>query len=211
MKAVSNNEGRTVLFVSHNMAAVKSLCSSGILLKNGIIQLIGNATDIVSAYLKGDSESENRKMFDGGYNNEDFNLKEISFNPKGETFNAILDEYQEIEINIKIDIKQMAERRKITFVLNNEEGEPIFTFSHSSSGISLKNGFNHLICFLPKGFLNVGTYYLSFYLIQDSKESIFIEKDIISFGIQVGERGIGSWMGNEPGFIKPIFNWQSIN
>ena len=76
-----------------------------------------------------------------------------------------LDEFHEIEINIKIDIKKNGEKRQLSFVLNSEEGDPIFAFSHTSAGIRLKNGFNHLLCRLPKGFLNIGNYYLSFYLI----------------------------------------------
>lgn len=51
MQDVSKGEGRTVLFVSHNMAAVRSLCSRGMLLKNGMIQSIGNTEDIVNEYI----------------------------------------------------------------------------------------------------------------------------------------------------------------
>lgn len=51
MQDVSKGEGRTVLFVSHNMAAVRSLCNTGILLENGKIQYIGTATDCIDYYL----------------------------------------------------------------------------------------------------------------------------------------------------------------
>lgn len=51
MKEVSEGGGRTVLFVSHNMAAVKSLCKSGLLLKNGAVKATGTAEDIVKEYL----------------------------------------------------------------------------------------------------------------------------------------------------------------
>lgn len=211
MNEVSKGEGKTVLFVSHNMAAIKTLCNKGIVLENGNLKYEGNAVNAVTAYLKGDAESQNCKLFGDKHNNNFFKLIEISLNPKNETADTALDEYHEIEINTKIDIKKNAERLHVTFVLNNEQGEPIFTFTHSSTCVFLNNGFNHLICTLPKGFLNVGNYFLSFYLIQDSKESIFIEKDIISFDVQEGERAMGSWMGKEPGFIKPVFNWQNVN
>jgi lipopolysaccharide transport system ATP-binding protein len=45
-------QGRTVLFVSHNMATVQSLCSRGILIGNGTVTMDGNITDIVSTYLR---------------------------------------------------------------------------------------------------------------------------------------------------------------
>lgn len=211
MKDVSAGEGRTVLFVSHNMAAVKSLCGGGILLENGKVKYIGSSTDAVTMYLKGASESQNCKIFDENYDTGEFKLIEISFNPKGQTSDIALDEYHEIDINIKINIKRNAARRQVTLVLNNEEGEPIFAFTHVSSGIKLKDGVNHLVCQLPKGYLNIGSYYLTFYLIEDAREAIFVEKDIVSFDIHEGGRALGTWLGKEPGYIKPIFNWQNIS
>lgn len=51
MQDVSNNAGRTVLFVSHNMPSVKNLCSRCIILRNGTIQFSGNTNDAVDLYL----------------------------------------------------------------------------------------------------------------------------------------------------------------
>ncbi len=51
MKDVSQGEGRTVLFVSHNMASIRSLCKNGILLKNGMIEYSGTAADTIDYYL----------------------------------------------------------------------------------------------------------------------------------------------------------------
>lgn len=51
MQDVSRGEGRTVLFVSHNMGAVKELCNSGIILKNGTVDYTGNINDVISRYL----------------------------------------------------------------------------------------------------------------------------------------------------------------
>lgn len=51
MDEVSKNEGRTVLFVSHNMSAVQNLCNKGILLHSGAISFIGNSEDAVIHYL----------------------------------------------------------------------------------------------------------------------------------------------------------------
>lgn len=51
MKDVSSQGGRTVLFVSHNMNAVRGLCKNGVVLKNGMVDYVGNAEDSVSYYL----------------------------------------------------------------------------------------------------------------------------------------------------------------
>ncbi|HEX2631146.1 MAG TPA: ABC transporter ATP-binding protein [Chitinophagaceae bacterium] len=51
MKDVSTNEGRTVLLVSHNMASIKQLCNSGMILKNGSLQMCGAIDDVIARYL----------------------------------------------------------------------------------------------------------------------------------------------------------------
>lgn len=52
MQDVSRGEGRTVLFVSHNMAAVRSLCSKGIVLKNGCVDFQGSSDECVNHYMQ---------------------------------------------------------------------------------------------------------------------------------------------------------------
>ncbi len=52
MQDVSKGEGRTVLFVSHNMASIQRLCRSGLLLEKGMISYTGTAGDTISMYLK---------------------------------------------------------------------------------------------------------------------------------------------------------------
>ncbi len=210
MKDVSVNEGRTVLFVSHNMAAIKTLCNNALVIGNGEVKYVGEAVSAVSYYLKGGEESQNRKAFNNSYAYEAFTLNEISLNATGHSSETVLDEYQTIELNTIITINKEAERYHFSYVLNDDDGNAIFTFSHVNSGVRLKNGRNHLKCLFPKGFLNIGTYYLAFYLIEDGRTTVFVEKDIISFDIQAGERPLGSWMGKEPGFIKPVFEWNNL-
>jgi lipopolysaccharide transport system ATP-binding protein len=208
MKEVSDKDGRTVLFVSHNIAAIKTLCDNAMVLENGKNKFTGETAESISYYLKGNASSQIKKNFGELYNNDLFTLHEISLNPKGQPTEIYLDEYHEIELNAILTIKKDAERLHFTYVLNNENGEPLFTFSHVSKQVKLKNGLNYIKCTLPKGFLNIGTYYLSVYLIQDSKTAPFVEKDIMSFDIQVGERNVGGYLGKEPGFIKPEFEWE---
>lgn len=52
MQDVSHTDGRTVLFVSHNMASIIRLCSNGILLKNGAVEYAGGMNEVVDLYLK---------------------------------------------------------------------------------------------------------------------------------------------------------------
>jgi lipopolysaccharide transport system ATP-binding protein len=58
MGDVSKGEGRTVLFVSHNMAAVKNLCNKGLLLQNGTLSNSGAIEDVIDTYLSSEKKME---------------------------------------------------------------------------------------------------------------------------------------------------------
>lgn len=64
MQEVSRGEGRTVLFVSHNMASVKNLCHTGVVLENGEVKYIGDAQKAVKTYLEGCVSSFPKVSFD---------------------------------------------------------------------------------------------------------------------------------------------------
>ncbi|KOP39505.1 ABC transporter ATP-binding protein [Flavobacterium sp. WLB] len=211
MQDISRGEGRTVLFVSHNMAAVKSLCTKGLVLINGKVAMVGSTEQAVNYYLSQDSESMNMRNFSSEYDKPEFTLHEISLNAFGKSSEDPLDEYQKIELNTMLTLKDSSKNLHLTLVLNNDAGEPLFTFSHINNDLKLRNGLNKIKCVFPEGFLNIGTYYLSLFIIENGKSALFIEKDIMSFIIQEGERPIGAWMGREPGFIKPRFEWSIDN
>ena len=64
MQDVSKGEGRTVLFVSHNMAAVRSLCTRGVMLKNGTIDFMGSTPDTLDHYLKNTESVQRERIVD---------------------------------------------------------------------------------------------------------------------------------------------------
>jgi lipopolysaccharide transport system ATP-binding protein len=204
--SVAKGEGRTVLFVSHNIAAVKTLCKNGIVMSEGQLIYTGDTASAAAKYMIGGAEFANARLFDQKYNFELFRLNEIRLKAKNKNIEEPLDEYDEIEFEIYLEIKKQ-DRLHFTFVLKSETGESIFTFSHIQSNIDLFMGLNRLVCKLPKGFLNIGSYHMDAYIIKDARETVFVEKDIISFQIQEGQRAIGAWMGKEPGIIKPVFEW----
>lgn len=210
MQDVSKGGRRTVLFVSHNMAAVRSLCERGIVLEHGKSVFDGNSIDAVAYYLSGNSETLNKLVFKDTYDNEWINLRKIHLSDREEIEEKPLDENDSIDIKTSLLIKRNPERLHLTYVLKNSDGEALFTIT-TSNIISLKQGENTVICHLPKGYLNIGSYYLDLYIIKDSKKSVFKENDIMHFNIVEGLREIGGWMGKEPGFIKPKFKWSSID
>ena len=105
MQDISREGGRTVLFVSHNMAAVKSLCTSGIVLENGKVVHVSNAEEAVNFYLENQNKrSEELKDRSDREGNQylKFNSIEIE-NSKGNNVNQVF-------VGEKINIKLRFER-----------------------------------------------------------------------------------------------------
>lgn len=210
MQNLSHGEGRTVLFVSHNMASVKSLCDRGLVLENGMAVFNGDTDSAISYYLRGENDTGNQKTFGEDYNKQHFQLKRIFLQNSSSTFEEILLEDKPIELVTEISIKvKDASRYHITYHLHNEMGEAMFSFSNSKSGEVLKNGENRITCFFPKSFFQAGQYFLSLFVVEDRREAVFIEKDIISFTVVHASRDLGVYMGKEPGYIKPTFKWEN--
>ena len=84
MQDVSKGEGRTVLFVSHNMASVKQLCKSGVLLENGTLKFRGTVQDTINYYI-GESGSSENQFFDDietAPGNDNIRIKSFEILPK---------------------------------------------------------------------------------------------------------------------------------
>lgn len=210
MQDISREGGRTVLFVSHNMAAVKSLCTRGLVLENGIITKIGTVENVISYYLSGDSEVLNKKRFSEKYITKTFTLTEIALKNKGKTFDDPLSEAYPIELITSLTLHTDApERYHVTYHLYNEMGEALFSFSHVPQ-MNLKSGENKLICEFPADFFQSGQYFLSLFIIEDKRRAIFVEKDILAFTVIDGGRELGVYAGREPGYIKPNFKWENL-
>lgn len=108
MKEVSQGGGRTVLFVSHNMAAVRRLCHNGIVLKNGQIDFVGEANACVDHYLSNHSESMKKSVIiDNKCRNKfiiqrDIEIREVTF----------IDEPSELSTDEPIRLQMKVHRNK---------------------------------------------------------------------------------------------------
>jgi lipopolysaccharide transport system ATP-binding protein len=85
MQDISRQGGRTVLFVSHNMAAVRSLCTRGIVLENGKIKFDGNIGDALSVYQK---SSESKFDYFVEKSNKDIYVKEAKIINDSNNYNS---------------------------------------------------------------------------------------------------------------------------
>jgi len=208
MQDISKGEGRTVLFVSHNMAAVKSLCKTGIVLENGRLTFQGTSEECVGYYLNDSgTHTSNFKKYDENYAKELFTLNSIGVKNVTKSFNDTLVENLGIELIISIDFKIIPDNYHITYHLYNELGEALFSFYDSKGDAKLKMGTNQLTCTIPADFFQSGNYSLALFIVKDKRIAVFVERDIFGFTVVDGGRELGVYMGREPGFIRPQFKW----
>ena len=212
MQDVSRGEGRTVLFVSHNMTSIKSLCKTGVLLEHGTLREIGDIDPIVTHYLRGDSAIANYKSFAQPLKgNGGFELMEIGVRPRGGQFTDLTRVSDDVEIVIRYRLTQPHEKFWITMHMKNEQGERMFSTSGAGRCYETKHGIGEYeqICHLPKDFFNWGSYAVDFMAFgQPSNiENLMNESDIVSFTLANRPIEIGGWMGKEPGDITPKFEY----
>jgi lipopolysaccharide transport system ATP-binding protein len=125
MQDVAKNAGRTVLFVSHNVGAVKELCGRAIYLKNGQLELNSNVDEAISRYYA--DFKENNKIYKNKKGSSECFIKtyftcDASKNPQ-EVFNFKENIIVYIEIESKIDFKNI----HIGAALKDKFGNKIFT------------------------------------------------------------------------------------
>ncbi|MCA6422556.1 MAG: ATP-binding cassette domain-containing protein [Flavobacterium sp.] len=211
MGDISKGEGRTVLFVSHNMAAVKSLCTKGIVLEHGLLAYSGLSEQAVGYYLKdGGSETSNIYTYDTNFDTPIFKLNSIAIKNINRKLEDPILENETITLLTDIDFKTEVSRYSITYHLSNELGESMFSIYDIDSTLKIQLGNNKLSCEIPAYFLQSGNYSLSLFIVEDKRTAIFVEKEVFSFTVVDGGRDLGVYMGREPGYIRPQFRWSNL-
>ena len=200
MGDISKSDGRTILFVSHNMPSISTLCSRALFLKYGEVSVDSTVANAMTNYFGSENKSNYLKDICLKYK-EEFELNEINiYNTNNYDSTVVLDN-KEIVLETVFELKGFSSNYHITYHLYNEQGEGLFSFSHDN--FDFKTGSNKLLFNFPPFFFQSGIFYLHFYLIENKNTAVLIEKDIMSFQVVDGSREIGAYMGREPGFIRP--------
>jgi lipopolysaccharide transport system ATP-binding protein len=208
MGEVSKGEGRTVLFVSHNMAAVKSLCEKGLLLSEGRVQIFNSSDEVVKNYLLGDSGNSNFRVFN--YKNPELILQSITIKNKHRSINDSIFRDEAIQFSFVCDNIIGLENTYFNLKIKDELGNYIITTTSDYNQLIVKKGISTYHMEIPEGFFNEGLFYLDIMIIQKHNEGykyLFNEKDVLSLNILPEKRELGFSMGKELGSIRYNFIW----
>lgn len=201
--------GRTVLFVSHNMAAVRTLCSRAALFSAGSLIQAGHPKDTIAGYFQRGRDDDNVREWPNLYNapgNDHIRLREVRVTPPNGESVITIDTGAVIEIGFH-NFDEGINLDCTVYVLSNE-GVTLFESGHiiSTANDALAGGY-HVVGRLPGNLLNAGRYYLSVLFGKDQYYPLFRLNEVVSFDVENTTTGRGNNMSAAPGVIRPLIDW----
>jgi lipopolysaccharide transport system ATP-binding protein len=217
---ISENRGRTIIVVSHNMSSIARICSRAILLDKGTIVSSGDVAKVVQNYVSGDNLNscektwnENKPSGDGVILNSIKVKQDLSSNI-GTISNNI-----EKDIFLQFDYSVLDESKKLYcgFFLSSSNGYITFISSdfYEEERFNKSAGNYQSICKIPGNTLAEDTYFIRAVVAepkQDAKPIIHIDlKDVLSFQVVdklTGNSARKNHVGAYPGAVRPILKWE---
>ncbi|MFM1894918.1 MAG: hypothetical protein RIQ90_2084 [Bacteroidota bacterium] len=208
MKDVARH-GRTVIFVSHNMEAVKNLCTRAILMEHGTIVSEGLPSDVIETYLMSRNQSDWGKEYSEleAPGNAFTRLKSIELIPIREDGKPIISVKSTLEIKISFWNYVEDLVANLSLHLYAATGECVFNVITQLPPPTIGIGLHHARCVIPKELLNTGVFYVSFMLVQDTAKPLFNFEEVLTFEVEE-EREITNWHGKFPGFVRPNIDFK---
>ncbi|OGW33232.1 MAG: hypothetical protein A2X59_04310, partial [Nitrospirae bacterium GWC2_42_7] len=213
-------EGRTVLFVSHNMLAVRNLCSRAIVLKQGRIVFSGTVSEAVDSYLHDEARSEGEVLWETpetAPGNNQVRLKAVRIVSDGViTAKPPLNK----DIEVQIDYWNLEENssRLLSIHVFNSMGELLITSANLKSTSLTYDpypyekypvGLFRTTCIIPKLLLNNGMHYIKLWINQGMTSNIIALDNVISFDAQESEEMRTEFTGEWLGAIRPLLAWNT--
>ncbi|MEL1252648.1 ABC transporter ATP-binding protein [Flavobacterium sp. DGU38] len=218
MQDISKGEGRTVLFVSHNMAAVKSLCTKLIVLKNGAVFFEGDVDEGIAVYLNAENDNfDDNAIYEFIKNQKDdsFILKNVFLCQDFSSENNFYTN-KEIIINIEYEILKDILGLRIGFdLIDLTSGVVIFRSFHDDLESDIKyanKGKFSIRTSISENFLKNGSFGIKLAIgIHNTRWIVYDDNLVLKFNMtNVG--GLNSaFTDSRPGFIMPQLNWQYVD
>ena len=201
-------EGRTVLFVSHNMTAVKSLCSRAIWLDKGQIAKTGEVSQVVGNYLQLGVASLIEKVWDdpaSAPGNEKIRLHRARITP----INQEPDEQITVESTLQFEFEFFnylpGALLNFSVVLYSLEGVTIF--NTASDCRAFPTGLVSGSFVIPGHFLNDAVYTVRLLIVKDTSVALLDIPDVLTVDVHDTTRE-GNWHGKWIGAVRPNFEWK---
>ena len=203
---------RTVLFVSHNMAAVENLCNRVIWIDEGMVRMAGEAGPVVEEYLRASAQDLVERRWDSpekAPGNDKLRLRSAMVRPATQSTPGPMDVMTPVAIDIEFDNLAPDSHLSLTIQVQNDHGVTIFSSNSASGQITdrpLPGGPHRFTCRIPGHLLNYGLYRVALLGIQNQHVMVFRADDFLCFDIKEAPALHGEWF-NCAGVIRPHMEW----
>ncbi|WP_129022220.1 ABC transporter ATP-binding protein [Edaphocola flava] len=204
MGDVARGEGRTVLFVSHNLPSIKQLCKSSVYLKNGTLQMQGDTESVLMRY-KNDTRlihSSANAPLENGY----FLIRQIDITPKDDKYEIDIDD--DFVISLTFDCKIANKSLALSINIFNDEDihmfEAFVPFANESN--SEVKSYTVKIS-IPGYMLNSGEYFGSILFGEDQTMVVMDLDRVIRFNVEENYIGTGKFLRRMPGIVRPNISY----
>jgi lipopolysaccharide transport system ATP-binding protein len=207
-------EGRTLLFVSHNMAAVQSLCHRVLWLRTGSVADDGPALKIVRQYLALSLDSTLERVWADGTTapqNEYICLRAVRVQPARELTLRPLTVHDPLDLVFEYDVLREGIRLNLSVQVYSRDEVCAFNVSSymeaTWDGKLFPSGRFRSVCRVPGDLLNDGRHRVSLMFIRDTSVCLFQVQNALEFEIGDSPADRGNWYGDWPGAVRPRLQW----
>lgn len=208
MQDVSTKQGRTILYVSHNLSSVMSLCHRTLHLEKGKVVDLGPSSRVVNAYLNKHQNRIDHQKWDDPQTAPGNSLVRVNFVeliPHTQGSNDPID--VRTPLTIRFRFWNLIEDQNICvglhlFSLNRE-----CIFDVNSKPQRYKKGLVEGQVEIPGNFLNDGSYYFSLIFVKDTSVEMFYLEECLSFDVEDYREDM-NWYGKWLGYVRPKLPFQ---
>jgi lipopolysaccharide transport system ATP-binding protein len=183
MQDISHSGGRTVLFVSHNMAAIKQLCSKTIVLENGAVVFEGNTDEGIDYYVQSNSLSVQTCYKSEMLTVDETKITYIAFVDKNENVRSEFRFDEQMKIKLIFNVKKEHISAMIGFKVKDKNENVIFSSEISIEKLTDFEGNQKVEILLPKKTLVPNTYSFNFAIHYPNVRIIEFLENIVKFDI----------------------------
>jgi lipopolysaccharide transport system ATP-binding protein len=203
-----SREGRTIVFVSHNMTALLKLCTRVLWLNGGRVVEAGDPRKVIDHYLQTNAVANLESVWEDNLTapgNERVRLRSVRVIAQTDPGEPItVHTPLRIEFTYWNYIPNAA--LNVSMLLNNLE--EVCVFNVGSGLARLPAGLIRHTLEIPGDFLNVGSYYVNMIIVKDASVGILYQNNVVAFEVVEGEVQ-GNWYGQWPGAVRPKLKWKS--
>lgn len=204
MHEFSHNEGRTILFVSHNLQAVGHLCQQALWLQRGNAVATGPIQSIIHQYVSQTRSNQFRQTWDqmqDAPGSDSVRIKVVELIPQVDTPNALIDVRTPLSIRFQLWLLQDNLRMLTGIHLFSYSGECVLDVM--SPFTTYQKGVVEGECLIPGNLLNDGSYYISLIVYSDKWDALYYHEKCLTFDVEDYRSEQMNFSGTWMGAVRP--------